>query len=234
MKRAILKGSLLAITAAGMAAGAGAAQPGQIVWHFDNLERIGGNPAHAEGHPGIVSTPAGKAVTFNGVDDTVLIDNHPLAGAPAFTIEAVFRPDGGAFEQRWLHLAEADAVNGEAKSPRTLFEIRVVGEAWYLDAFTTGPGYNLTLVVPEKTFPVGRWYRVEQVCDGKTFRSYVDGVLQAEGVIEYKPQGPGRTSAGMRINRVSYFKGAILETRFTPRALSVAEFAPLPAGLNGK
>jgi hypothetical protein len=232
MNRAILKGSLLAITAAGMSAGAGA--PGQIVWHFDNLERIGGNPAHTEGHPQLISTPAGKAVTFNGVDDAVLIDNHPLAGAAAFTVEAVFRPDGGAFEQRWLHLAEFDAASNDAQSPRTLFEIRVKEDKWYLDAFTTGPGYNVALVVPEKLFPVGRWYRVEQVCDGKTFRSYVDGVLQAEAPIDYKPQGPGRSSAGMRINRVSYFKGAILDARFTPRALSVAEFAPLPAGLNGK
>ena len=201
----------------------------QIRWQFDNFEKIGGHKAHTEGKPQLIATPAGKAVLFNGVDDAVLIDNHPLAGAAAFTIEAVFRPDGGGFEQRWLHLAEG----GEAQSPRTLFETRVKDGLWYLDAFTTGPGYNLTLVVPEKTFPTGRWYSVQQVCDGKNYRAYVDGVLQAEGVIDYKPQGPGRTSAGMRINRVSYFQGAILEARFTPRALAVSEFASLPAGLRG-
>jgi len=211
----------------------GKAMNDTIRWHFDSLEKIGGHPASAEGHPELIMTPAGKAVLFNGKDDAVLIANHPLAGAAAFTIEAVFRPDGGDFEQRWLHLAEADAVNGEAQSPRTLFEVRVVEDKWYLDAFTTGPGYNLPLAVPEKTFPIDRWYTVQQVCDGKTYRSYVDGVLQAEGTLDYKPQGPGRTAAGMRINRVSYFKGAILEARFTPRALAVAEFAPLPAGLRG-
>ena len=138
----------------------------QIEWNFDRLENIGGAPTEVEGHPEIISTPAGKAVAFNGVDDALFIAQHPLAGAATFTIEAVFRPDGGAFEQRWLHLAEADATNGEAQSPRILFEVRVVGDKWYLDAFTKGPGYDTTLVVPEKTFPLGRWYRVEQSFDG--------------------------------------------------------------------
>ena len=205
-----------------------------IVWRFDRLEGIGGNPTRTEGHPQLISTPAGKAALFNGVDDAILIDNHPLAGAAAFTIEAVFRPDGGAFEQRWLHLAESDAVNGEAQSPRTLFEIRVVEDKWYLDAFTTGPGYNKALVVPEKLFPVGHWYAVQQSFDGKIYRSHVNGELQAEDAIEFKPHGPGRTSVGMRINRMTYFKGAVLEVRFTPRALATGEFAKLPAELNGK
>ena len=205
-----------------------------IIWKFDRLEGIGGRQTRSEGHPQLVATPAGKAALFNGVDDAVLIDQHPLAGAATFTVEAVFRPDGGAFEQRWLHLAEANPADAEAQSPRILFEIRVVEDKWYLDAFTTGPGYNKALVVPEKTFAIGRWYAVQQSFDGRTYRSYVDGVLQAEDAIDFKPHKPGRSSVGMRINRVSYFKGAVLEARFTPRALAAAEFAALPLGLNGK
>ena len=201
------------------------------VWTFDRLTGIGGHNTTIEGAPKLIDTPAGKAAQFDGANDVIYVDNHPLAGAEAFTIEAVFRPDGGVFEQRWLHLAEADPVNGDAQSPRTLFEIRVVENAWYLDAFTTGPGYNKTLVVPEKTFPVGRWYAVQQTYDGKIYRSYVNGVLQAEAELDYKPQGAGRTSIGMRINKATPFKGAVLNARFTPRALAVAEFAPLPAGL---
>ena len=203
----------------------------QIVWKFARLDSIGGVATHVEGHPQLIATPAGKAVTFNGADDALIIDKHPLAGASAFTIEAVFRPDGGAFEQRWLHLAQFDPASNDAQSPRTLFEIRVVENKWYLDAFTTGPGYNQALVVPEKTFPVGRWYRVEQTYDGKVYRSYVNGVLQAEAAFAFKPHGPGRSSVGMRINRVSYYKGAVLEARFTPRALTPEEFIKLPAGL---
>jgi len=204
----------------------------KTVWKFDRLENVGGHATTAEGHPQIITTPAGKAMLFDGVHDVLFVDNHPLAGAAAFSVEAVFRPDGGAFEQRWLHLAEADPVNGDAQSPRTLFEVRVVENKWYLDAFTTGPGYNKALAVPEKTFPLGRWHAVQQTFDGRVYRSYVNGVLQAEAELDYKPQGPGRASIGMRINRVTPFKGAVLEARFTPRALAVAEFAELPPGLN--
>lgn len=203
-----------------------------IVWKFNRLDLIGGHPTKAEGDPRLIETPAGKAILFNGADAVVFVDNHPLAGASTFTIEGVFYPDGGAFEQRWLHLAEADPVNGDAQSPRTLFEIRVVEETkWYLDAFTTGPGYNKTLVVPDKTFPIGHWYAVQQTFDGKIYRAYVNGVLQDEGEIAFKPHGPGRTAIGMRINKVTPFRGAVLQARFTPRALSPSEFAPLPAGL---
>src|SRR5947209_1560593 len=98
-----------------------------------------------------------------GVKDALFIPAHPLAGARTFTFEAIFRPDGGSFEQRWFHLAQADraAPPGhyppmKASGPRFLFEIRVVDKSWYLDAFTAGPGYSRTLAVPEKRFPVGR------------------------------------------------------------------------------
>lgn len=201
------------------------------VWTFDSLQEIGGHAVSIEGAPKLIETGAGRATLFDGVSDIVYIDNHPLAGATSFSIEAVFRPDGGAFEQRWLHLAEADALNGDANSPRTLFEIRVVEAGWYLDAFTTGPGYNKALVVPEKTFPLGRWYAVQQTYDGKIYRSFVDGVLQAEAELDYKPQGAGRTSIGMRINKATPFHGAVHSARFTQQPLAVAEFAGLPKGL---
>jgi len=202
-----------------------------ILWTFDHLAEVGGHPTTIEGAPTLIDTAAGKAVLFDGADDVMFVANHPLAGATAFTIEAVFRPDGGVFEQRWLHLAEADPANGDAQTPRTLFEVRVVEAAWYLDAFTTGPGYNKALVVPEQTFPVGRWYAVQQTFDGKIYRSFVNGVLQAEAELDYKPQGPGRTAIGMRVNKITPFKGAVLNARFTPRALTVADFTPLPVGL---
>jgi len=128
-------------------------------------------------------------------------------------------------------LAEADAANGDAQSPRTLFEIRVVDGGWYLDAFTTGPGYNKALIVPENLFPLGRWASVQQSFDGKIYRAYVGGVLQAEAEIAYVPQGAGRTGVGMRINKATPFHGAVHSARFTPRALTPAAFAPLPRGL---
>ncbi|NIK86957.1 hypothetical protein FHS83_000275 [Rhizomicrobium palustre] len=203
----------------------------KTIWTLDSLEKIGGHAVSQEGSPKLIDTPAGKAVAFDGVEDIVYVADHPLAGAETWTIEAVFRPDGGAFEQRWLHLAEADPVNGDAQTPRTLFELRVVEGGWYSDAFTTGPGYNKALIVPENVFPLGRWYTVQQSFDGKIYRSYVDGVLQAEAEIAYVPQAAGRTAIGMRINKATPFKGAVHSLYFTRRALTPAEFQRLPEGL---
>ena len=63
------------------------------------------------------------------------------------------------------------------------------------------------------------WFKVEEATvrferfDGTTYRSYVGGMLQAEAPIAFRPHGAGRASVGMRINRVSYFKGAVLWAR---------------------
>jgi hypothetical protein len=204
---------------------------GGTTWRFDRLTTLGGVPIRVEGDPRVIESPLGRAVAFDGIDDAVFVDTHPLAGAKTFSIEAVFRPDGGAFEQRWLHLAEAAASPAPGASPpvdpsgtRILFEIRVKDDRWYLDAFATGPGYRQALIDPQKTFPVGRWYHVAQVYDGRTYRAYVDGVLQAEAEIAFQPQGSGYASVGTRINRRDYFKGAVLTARFTPRALGPADF----------
>jgi hypothetical protein len=209
-----------------------AGTPQSTVWTFGQRDRVGGVAAHAEGKPKIIATGAGPAMQFDGVADALFVDSHPLAGAASFTVEAVFRPEGGPFEQRWLHLAEVDPKTGQETGTRFLFEIRVVGERWYLDAFTKGPGYNRTLIVPDKLFPIGNWYRVAMTYDGAMFRSYVDGVLQAEAPIAFQPQGAGRSSVGVRINRVNWFKGSVLMARFTPHALGPQEFLPLPDGLN--
>jgi hypothetical protein len=205
--------------------------PTQRVWTFDNLQQIGGRPVTLEGQPKLVTSPWGSAVAFDGVDDAIFIDEHPLAGAATFTFEALFRPDGGAFEQRWFHLEshQQPPVPPGKGSTRMLFEIRVVDNMWYLDAFMIGPGYRHTLIVPEKRFPIGQWYHVAQTYDGEKYSSYVNGELQAQASIPFTPQGAGQASVGVRMNRVSYFNGAIREARFTHQALSPSQFTrPTP------
>jgi hypothetical protein len=226
------------IAAAILALNATDAKPKQITWTFDRLDKIGGVATTVEGHPKIIDSPVGKAVEFDGVGDSLLIEQHPLAGAETFTFEAIFRPDGGANQQRWFHLAEIDPKTGLATSTektttepnaRFLFEIRVVNEnQWYLDAFMNGPGYNKALMFADKVHLVGQWYHVAQVYDGKIYRSYVNGDLQGEAEVAFKPQGPGRASVGVRLNKVNYFHGAVAKARFTPKALPVSEFMKLP------
>ena len=234
------KSLALALLAAGVTVMLAAAEsPRQTTWTFDRLDKIGGAAVTVEGHPKVIDSPVGKAVLFDGVGDSLQIEQHPLAGLATFTFEAYFRPDGGANQQRWFHLAEIDPKTGLAASKekttnepnaRFLFEIRVVNEnQWYLDAFMNGPGYNKALMFAAKVHPIGQWYHVAQVFDGKMFRSYVNGELQGEAeVLTYTPQLPGRASVGVRLNKVNYFKGAVGTARFTPKALTPAEFMKAP------
>jgi len=116
-------------------------------------------------------------------------------------------------------------TTGQDANARFLFELRAVEKSWYLDAFVNGPGYNRALMFKDKVHPIGEWYHVAQTYDGKMHRSYVNGVLQGEAALTgFKAMGPGAASVGTRINRVSYFKGAVRLARFTPRALTPDQF----------
>jgi hypothetical protein len=207
----VLAGCVLAVAAK--------AQDGSETWRFDRLEKIGGHETKVEGQPRLIDTPFGKAVEFDGVDDALFIENHPLAGAETFTWETIFRPDSnGEAEQRFFHMQE----NGS--QTRLLFETRLTGGNWYLDSFANTPAGSKPLIDRNLVHPLDRWYHVAMAYDGKMFRHYVNGVMQGEAEVKLSAQGPGRTSVGVRINRVDYFKGAVRLARMTRRALPVSEF----------
>ena len=225
MKNVKFRGAAIIFIALLLGAAGGAqdaSAPASQVWTFDRLDRLGGHQTTVLGSPRVVETPVGKAIEFDGIDDALFVDVHPLEGARTFTWEAVFRPDGGDREQRWFHLQETGSQN------RMLFEIRVAGDRWYLDSFNFSTTGTATLMNKSSLHPVGAWYHVAAVYDGKVFSNYVNGVRDGQAEVELSPQGSGRSSIGVRINLVNYFKGAIHLARFTRRALSPAEFLKLP------
>lgn len=199
-----------------------AANPADKVWVFDRLDKIGGHAVKVEGHPKVVKTPIGKAIQFNGVDDALFLDVHPLAGAEQFTWEVIFMPDpDGKPEQRFFHFQEDGSTN------RMLFETRVAAGQWCLDSFVQSSAGSKALMDRAKLHPAGAWYHVAAVYDGKEFRNYVNGLREGEAGVKLSPQSAGKTSVGVRINRVDYFKGKIRMARMTPRALTPAEFMPI-------
>ncbi len=227
----------LSFTAPFLAAQASAANPAphEEIWRFDRLDAIGGHPTHVLGAPQVIETPYGKAVQFNGVNDGIFVDDHPLAGASTYTWEVIFRPDAdGAQAQRFFHLQEQDPATGQDTKNRMLFEIRIVDGQWCLDSFASSGDSNRTLLNCKLLHPLGKWYRVTAVYDGKTLRNYVNDELQGEGALDLKPQMPGHSSIGVRINKIYWFKGAILTARMVPRVLTQDEFLKMPVGPKGQ
>lgn len=190
-----------------------------VVWKIDNLKKIGKNPVQIIGNPQIIQTEKGRAILFDGTDDGIVVDNNPIANWREFTVEAVFRPDaGGAREQRWFHIE--DSENSES---RALLETRLVGSEWFVDTFIKSGENRLPLLAENFKHPLGVWYAVALVFDGAEMRHYVNGKLEMSGALTIKSFGRGKTSIGVRMNKIYWFKGAILKARFTNRALSPKE-----------
>jgi hypothetical protein len=220
-----------------------------VVWQVDNLQSIGGAghapyPIRLVGKPMVIDTPAGKAVQFGGGNDALFVTDQPVNGLKQWTAEVIFRPDvGGAQAQRWFHM---QGPGGD----RVLFEMRTVAanSTWFLVSFVQGGGTGRLYAVAFP-HPLGQWYHVAIVIDGKTMKHFVNGVYENAGPcpktegctpadvkmlatpfpLNYAPIGPGGTSIGCRYTQAAFLKGAVRLARFTPRALTPQEFIPPPA-----
>lgn len=198
------------------------AQPQPELWRLDRLDRLGAHPTTIEGKPELIDTPRGKAVRFHGSPDALFVENHPLAGAETFSWEVVFRPaSGGRPEQRFFHLQE----NGSPH--RLLLETRLLGNQWCLDSFAASSTGSQTLIDRSRLHPLDQWQHVAMVYDGSEFRHYVNHQLELSAKVRLAPQGPGRTSVGVRINRIDYFTGDILLAVFHRRAIPPSAFTSL-------
>lgn len=192
----------------------------EVVWDLDNLTAIGGHKVTVEGDPVVIDTPLGKAIEFDGVDDGIFLDVHPLEGLSTFTVEVVFKPYvDGAAEQRFFHMQE------NSSESRVMFETRLVqNERWFLDTFIKSGEQNVTLYASEDEHPIGPWYHAAIVVDKDSFKHFVNGNLELSSALGYMAQHEGKTSLGVRLNRVHWFKGAIKTIRFTPRVLDPEQF----------
>jgi len=190
--------------------------PVPAIWRLDDLAALGGAKTEIWGAPALVKEGAGPSVRFDGNSDGVIVPLIPISTWKAFTIEIYFSVDAdGQPEQRFLHLQDE-------KGRRVLIELRLLPEGqWCLDTFLySDAGHRLTLIDRTKAHPVGRWHWAAlSYADGR-MTHFVDGVKECEGAIQFEPMSAtGRTSLGVRQNKVSWFKGAIREVRFTPEAL---------------
>lgn len=192
----------------------------QIVeWEVGGLNNSPINGKTISGKPETVNCPYGKAVQFDGLGDGIFLDENPLENLSQFTIEVVIHPDPkGEFEQRFLHMGE---VNGD----RVLLELRLTKDnQWFLDAYIKAGGAFQALIDSSLVHPAGAWYQVAFVVDNGKTATYVNGKHELDGKIIFSPFKSGKTSIGVRLNRKSWFKGAIYKVRITPRCLAPSEF----------
>jgi len=120
---------------------------------------------------------------------------------------------GGPEEQRFVHFQEAQTEN------RALVQLRMTpAGTWSLDTYLRHGDAGLTLLDRNASHPAGRWYVVALTFDGRSMSHFVDRVREQSGDIAFKPLAAGRTSIGVRQNRISWFKGRIRSIRITPRA----------------
>jgi hypothetical protein len=194
------------------------AEVAPIVWKLDDTSRVSGHAATVAGSPRVMTEGGESAVCFNGASDALFLSVNPIAGWREFTIEASIKPDtNGPEEQRFLHIQDE-------RESRLLLETRLANNGkWALDTFLlASPEVRLTLLDREQLHPPERWQWVALTFDGETMAHYVNGKKELEGKIAFTPMTNGRMSLGVRLNKVSWYKGCIREIRFTPRALREA------------
>ncbi|UCH64125.1 MAG: LamG domain-containing protein [Fidelibacterota bacterium] len=188
------------------------------IWTLDNLKRIGDLQPQILGSPEVKETRRGPAIEFNGTSDALILDTYPLAGWSEFTIEIIFRPDtGGLPEQRFMHTQADD-------DHRVLVETRLVDDHWFLDTYIKSGDSDRTLANRDSLHPLGEWYHAALTYKENVMTHYVNGVKEASRRVTYVPLSGGRISIGCRLNEVYWFKGAIRQVCFSPRALSPSAF----------
>jgi len=174
------------------------------------------------GNPQIIDSPFGKAVQFQGQSDGIEIDTNYLIGLHQFTIEIIFCPDtNGMEEQRFIHM-------GEVRGERVMIETRLTRtNEWYLDTYMKYGQVGLTLKDSTRLHPLRQWYHIAFVVDGGTMEAFVNGQLELHGQIPFSSFTLGKTSLGVRLNRVNWFKGAVYSVKITPRKLHSNAFMKL-------
>jgi hypothetical protein len=197
----------------------GTSETNVVDWQLGDLNALSGGEQSKSGNPVTVDSPFGSAVQFDGERDGLFIDKNPLVNLRQFTVEVIFRPDPkGLAEQRFLQMGEVD---GE----RLMMETRLTEDnQWYLDAYIKSGDSSKALIDKNKLHPTGEWHHLAVVVDEGKMDTYVAGKHELEGRIRFAPFKSGRTSIGVRMNKVYWFKGVIARIRVTSRCLSPDAF----------
>ncbi len=199
-----------------------------VTWKLAELPQVLKGNLDIKGNPLMVKTKLGDAVCFDGIDDGYFSNINPLNGMKAFTLEVVFKPDSDGYKSpRFMHL-------GDANGKRVMFETRInQRKEWYFDVhFNSGVNVSRTLIDSTLIHLSDKWYTLSVVAANGVMTSYVNGVKELCGSIEFSAFDSGKASLGFRQNYSSWFKGTIYMVRISPGALEPPQFLKLHNKLN--
>ena len=203
-------------------ASAAAVSAGPMVdWRLDQGPNfVGEAPVTVLGNPQALADGNWHYAQFNGVSDGYIVERNPLEGWTRFSIELLVRADpDGEGEPRFLNI-------GDANGTVLTMEFRLGKDSsWALDGYVKQEEVHLKLFDETRRHPAGKWHWVALTYDGKTLTSYVDGQKELSGEVALRPFTAGRTSFGVRLNHVYWFKGGIAEFRATRRVLGPEELS---------
>ncbi len=189
--------------------------PATVVWSLAEPGRVGAMTPEVAGAPrALAEAEGGPGLRFDGVGDGLWLAVNPLAEHARFTVEVLIRPEAdGPREQRYFHVEDT-------AGSRVLLELRLLEAGrWCLDAFLKSGEGRLVLIDRAKTHAAGRWMWVALRYDGVTASAWVDGVPQGAGAVAFPAMREGRISLGVRMDRRSWYRGAIREVRISREAL---------------
>lgn len=194
------------------------------IWTFDSLVSINSYTVEQLGQPKVVSTPLGKAVSFDGDGDRLLVNANPLGDATEFTIEIIFSANDvfpKNHEPRIFHIESPDNP-----ARRITIELRLNDKKqWYFDAFIKSEKSQFTLIDPTKVHPVGEWVHAAMTYKDRELVSYVNGKKELSGEVDYLTiPANAKTSVGARMNQIHWFNGNVLLVRVTKKLLQSSEF----------
>ncbi|HOY24899.1 MAG TPA: LamG domain-containing protein [Cellvibrio sp.] len=194
------------------------------IWRFDSLTNINGYSVEQMGQPHVVASPFGKAVSFDGDGDRLLVGANPLGDATEFTVEIIFKANDvfpKNHEPRVFHIESPDNP-----ARRITIELRLNDKKqWYFDAFIKSEKSQFTLIDPTKVHPVGEWVHAAMTYKDRQFVSYVNGKKELSGEVDYLTiPANAKTSVGARMNQIHWFNGEMLQVRVTKKSLLPSEF----------
>lgn len=213
----------------------------KIVWALDSLESIQGNSLQVEGDVKVVNSPFGKALSFDGDGDRILVNANPFVliglskdisqqdavAGDEFTIEVLLKPNAApedAREPRFFHIEDA---NNPMR--RITLELRLNDKnQWWLDAYIKSEKSQLVLIDETLLHPTDEWAHVAVTYRNETFTTFINGLQELSGAVDFLPIAEtAKTSIGARINQVHWFNGDIAQIAFVNRALPATDFSLL-------